>query len=40
MTKGPEPISLGWGALRPHTNAGGAVLSSVITTTGAQYFQI
>jgi len=40
MTKGPAPISLAWGALCPHTDAGGEVLSSIITTMGEQYFQI
>lgn len=40
MTEGPQPISLGWGALCPHTNAGGELLSSILDTMGSQYFRL
>jgi hypothetical protein len=36
----PQPISLGWGALCPNTDAGGDLLSSIINTMGSQYFKL
>ncbi len=40
MTKGPQPITLGWGGLCPNTDAGGALLATIINTMGSHYFQL
>ena len=36
----PQPISFGWGALCPNTDAGNQLLSVIINTMGAQYFEL
>jgi hypothetical protein len=37
MTRGPQPITLGWGALCPDTDAGKALLLTIIDVMGQQY---
>jgi hypothetical protein len=40
MTTGPMPISLGWGALCPNTDAGTELLGTIINTMGSQYLRL